>query len=102
MVMPRSAAQVAVPVIAVRAVVVWGLTRLLFAALPLAIGAPFGSIPPSPIGIVFFAGFVGLIDIRVRGERFLWANLGATPTLLYAIYAAAAIPAEVMLALALR
>jgi hypothetical protein len=99
---PRSAAQVAIPVIAVRAVVVWGLTRLLFAALPLAIGAPFGSISPSPVGVIFFAGFVGLIDVRVRGERFLWANLGVTPTLLYAIYAAAAIPAEGVLALVFR
>ena len=76
---------------------VWGLTRLLFAALPLAIGEPFGSIPPSPIGVVFLAGFVGLIDVRVRGERILWANLGVRSTILYAIYAAAAIPAELLL-----
>ena len=80
--------------------VAWGLTRLLFAALPLAIGEPFGSISPSPIGVVFLAGFVGLIDVRVRGERILWGNLGVTSKLLYAIYAAAAVPAELLLAVA--
>lgn len=81
--------------------IVWGLTRLVFAALPLAIGEPFGSIPPSPVGVMVLAGFVGLVDVHVRGERVLWANLGMTPRILYAIYAAAAVPAELVLALVL-
>lgn len=98
----RTTAQIAIPVIAPRAVVVWGLTRLVFAALPMAIGEPFGSISPSPFAVVFFAGVVGLIDVHVRGERILWANLGVTSIVLYAVYAAAAIPAELLLALALR
>ena len=98
----RSAAQIAVPVIVPRAVVVWGLSRLVFAALPMAIGEPFGSIPPSPIGVVLLAGLVGLIDVSVRTERILWANLGVKPVVLYAVYAVAAIPAELLLALALR
>jgi hypothetical protein len=98
----RNAARIAIPVIAPRAVVVWALTRLVFAALPLAISEPFGSIPPSPIAVVLLAGVVGLIDVRIRGERILWANLGAKPMTLYAIYAAAAVPAECLLALALR
>jgi hypothetical protein len=97
----QSAVRIAIPVIAPRAVVVWGLTRLIFAALPMAIGEPFGSIPPSPIGVVFLAGFVGLVDVHVRGERILWANLATKPSTLYAIYAAAAIPAELALALVL-
>jgi hypothetical protein len=88
------------PVLAPRALVTWGLTRLLFAALPLAIGEPFGSIAPSPVAIVFLAGIVGLIDVRVRGERLLWANLAVRPILLFAIYSAVAIPAEFALALA--
>lgn len=98
----HAAARIAIPVILPRAVVVWGLTRLVFAALPMAIGLPFGSIPPSPIGVVLLSGVVGLIDVRVRGERILWANLGVTPIGLYAVYAAAAIPAECLLALSLR
>ena len=97
----RNAAQVAVPVIVPRAVVVWGLTRLCFAALPLPLGEPFGSIPPSPPLVILLNGVVGLIDVRVRGERVLWANLGVTRGALYAIYAAAAIPAELALLLAL-
>lgn len=93
---------IAIPVICPRAVVVWGLTRLVFAALPMAIGEPFGSVSPSPIAIVLFAGVVGLIDIHVRGERILWANLGVRSVVLYGLYAATAIPAELLLALALR
>lgn len=98
----RTAAQVAIPVIAPRAVVVWGLTRLVFAALPLAVGEPFGSIPPSPPSVVLLAGVVGLVDVHVRREWILWANLGVRRSLLYAIYAASAIPAECVLAFALR
>jgi hypothetical protein len=98
----RNAAQIAIPVIVPRAVVLWALIRLVFAALPMAIGEPFGSISPSPIAIVLLSGVVGLIDVRVRGERILWANLGAKPIGLCAVYSAAAIPAECLLALALR
>ena len=97
----RKAAQIAIPVIVPRAVVVWGLTRLVFAALPMAIGEPFGSISPHPVSVVLLSGVVGLIDGRIRGERILWANLGARPIVLSAIYAAATIPAECVLALAL-
>lgn len=98
----RSPVQVAIPVIAPRALVVWGLTRLMVATLPLAIGAPFGSISPPSVVVVLLAGLVGIVDIRVRGERMLWANLGVTPRALYALYAAAGIPAEWLLVLALR
>ncbi|MGH7639131.1 MAG: hypothetical protein ACREOK_15880 [Gemmatimonadaceae bacterium] len=98
----RTAVQIVIPVIGPRSVVVWGLTRLVFAVLPMAIGEPFGSISPSPIAVVPFAGVVGLIDVYVRGERTLWANLGVTSIVLYVVYAAAAIPAELLLALVLR
>ena len=98
----RTAARIAVPVIAPRAVVVWALTRLLLAVLPLSVGEPFGSIPPLPVGIVLLAGVVGLIDVRVRGERLLWANLGVKSTILYAVYATVAIPGEILMALALK
>ena len=98
----RAATQIAIPVVLPRGLVLWGLTRLIFAALPLAVGAAFGSMPPSPIGVVFLSGAVGLIDVHRRGERILWANLGVTPKGLYAIYAAAAIAAECLLAVGLR
>lgn len=96
----QSAARIAIPVVVPRAAVLWALTRLLFAALPMAVGLPFGSISPSPIAVVPLCGIVGLIDVRVRGERVLWANLAVSDAVLFAIYAAAAVPAEVLLALA--
>ena len=98
----RPAAQVAIPVIDPRAVVGWVLVRLLVAALPLAAGGPCGSISPPPAAVVVLAGIVGLVDVRVRGERLLWANLGVTVAGLWAMYAAAAIPAEFLLALVRR
>ena len=70
---------------------------MVLAALPLAAGGSVAATTPSPFGIVLFCGVVGLIDIKVRGERILWANLGVTSPVLYAIYAAPAIPAEVLL-----
>jgi hypothetical protein len=97
----RNPAQVAIPVVVPRAVVVWGVTRLMLAALPMAIGEPFGSVSPSPVAVVFFAGIVGLIDVAIRGEQLLWANLSVKPGILYALYSSAAIPAEIVLALAL-
>ena len=97
----RTPAQVAVPIVVPRALVVWGVTRLMFAALPMAIGEPFGSISPSPVAVVFFAGIVGLIDVSIRREQILWANLSVKRRVLYALYAAAALPGEIMLALAL-
>ena len=48
------------------------------------------------------AGIVGLIDVSVRGERILWANLAVRPLLLFGIYSAAAIPAELLLRFVLR
>lgn len=56
---------------------------------------------PSPAGVVLLAGALGLLDVRVRGEGILWANLGVKPQVVYALYAAAAIPAEALLALVL-
>ena len=98
----RNSAHVLAPIIIPRAVAVWGWTRLLFAALPMAVGEPFGSMSPPPIAIVLFACIVGLIDVHVRRERLLWANLSVKPVTLCAWYAAAAIPAECLLVVALR
>ena len=97
----RAEAAITTRVILPRAVIVWGLTRLVVAVVPLAAGLPFGSMPASPVGVVLLSGLLGLIDVRARGERILWANLGVQPTWLYATYAAAAIPAELALWIAL-
>lgn len=98
----QSAARVVLPVVAPRAVVVWGLSRLIFIAVQLAGGMASASFPPPPAAVVLVAGLLGLVDVRVRGERILWANLGAGSGLLFAAYAAAAVLGEVVLALAWR
>ena len=98
----RTAARIAIPVIAPRAIVIWGLTRLIVAALLAISGEHFGATSPSPIAVILLAGLLGLLDVRIRGERILWANLGVRPMMLYAAYSATAIPAELLLALALR
>lgn len=98
----QSAARVAIPVIVPRALIVWGLVRLILAALPMALGMSPGTFPPPPVAVALLTGLLGLLDVRVRGERMLWANLGVGSGLLYLLYAAAAIPGEVMLALLSR
>jgi hypothetical protein len=87
--------------VAPRAVLLWGLIRLVFVALPLAGGAIGVSLAPPPPFIVLFCGVVGLADIHRRGEGMLWANLGIARPALFAVYAVTAIPAEVALALAM-
>ena len=98
----RSAAQIVIPVLVPRGALLWVLVRLLFGALPLAGGAGFGSIQPSSVAIILLCGVIGAIDIRVRGERVLWANLGVPPGALAATYAAPAVPAEILIAMLLR
>ncbi|MBA3891431.1 MAG: hypothetical protein H0X64_12965 [Gemmatimonadaceae bacterium] len=100
----RSSISIAAPVIIPRALVLWGLTRLLLllAALPLADGGSPGALSPPAIGIVLLIGLVGLVDVLARRERMLWANLGVTPGVLLACYAAAAVPGEAVIALVLR
>lgn len=97
-----AAARLATPVIVPRAVILWGLIRLAVAMLPLGMGEAVGSISPSPVVVVLLCGAVGLIDIGVRGERILWANLGVTPAWLYASYATPAIVSEWLMAVVLR
>lgn len=98
----HSGARIAIPVIAPRALVLWGLSRLIFAAVLLAGGMSPAWFPPPPIAVALLAGLLGLLDVRVRGERILWANLGVGSGLLYLLHAAAAIPAEIALALVSR
>lgn len=98
----QSAARIALPILLPRGFVLWGLVRLAVGLLPLAAGRPFGSVPPNPLAVVLLCGVVGLIDVQVRGERMLWANLGIAPAWLYSVAVAVAILAEWALALAIR
>jgi hypothetical protein len=95
----RAAAQIAIPVLLPRGLILWGIIRLVFAAMPLAAGQAPGSFAPSPIGIVLLCGIVGLIDVGARGERALWANLGLPRVAVCVLYAGPAIPGEVLLVL---
>jgi len=95
----RSAARLIIPVLTPRALLLWMAVRLTFAMLPLAANQPFGSPEPSPFGVVLLAGVLGLLDVRRRGERILWANLGITQPALFASYAVTAVPAELILQL---
>lgn len=92
----------ATPILLPRAVAIWALTRLSVAMLPLAIGGAIGSLSPSAAGMVVVCGAVGLIDIRVRRERILWANLGVPTVFLFVVYAAAAAVSEALVTLVLR
>lgn len=92
----------ATPILLPRAVALWALTRLAVAILPLAIGDPIGSLSPSAPGMVLLCGAVGLVDVRIRRERILWANLGVPAMILFGIYAAAAGMSETLLAFLLR
>lgn len=87
-------------IVALRATVLWVVIRLAVAVVPLAAGEAAGSISPSPVAVVLLCGVVGLIDVRVRGERVLWANLGIRPRALFVAYAVAAIVCEVLLMVA--
>jgi hypothetical protein len=93
----RTVAQLPILTVAPRAVLAWVLIRMALAVIPLAGGGSFGSMPPWPVGVVCLSAAVGLIDVHVRGERILWANLGVRLTDLGAIYAAAAAIGEITL-----
>jgi hypothetical protein len=97
----RSSTHVAIGPLLPRALILWGLIRLVFAALPLASGVIGASISPSPPGVVGLTGLVGLIDIRVRSETILRANLGVSRWTTCALYAAAAVLGECVLAVIL-
>lgn len=90
-----------VRVVFVRAILLWALVRLVFAVLPLAAGAAFGSMPVPPVGVIILAGALGLLDVRVRRERVLWGNLGVMTGTLAAAYAGAAASGELLLAMVL-
>lgn len=80
----------------------WVASRVIFASVQLAGSMSPLDYPPPPAAIILLAGALGLFDVRVRGERLFWANLGVGPAVLCASHAAAAAACEAALALAWR
>lgn len=75
--------------------ILWGLVRLLIVALALAAQLTASDLKPNPFGVAMLCGLVGLVDIRRRGERALWGNLGVSTRTLVAVYVAAATIGEI-------
>src|SRR4051812_33528445 len=98
----RDEAEIVAGVLVPRALVVWVLTRSAVAMVSLMAGLPFETTAASAVVMIVLTGLLGFIDIRMRGERLLWANLGVRPSVLFAVYAAIAIPGELALWVALR
>ena len=99
---PVTPVLLATPILLPRAVAIWALIRLSVAMLPLGIGGPIGSLSPSAPIVALVCGAVGLVDIRVRRERILWANLGVRAVLIFVVYGAAGAVMEALVALVLR
>jgi hypothetical protein len=95
--------RLALPVILPRAFALWALMRLLVGALVLSTGnSPLSEVPAPAATVIVIAGIIGMIDVRIRGERVLWANLGVPAAGVAAGYAAAAAAAELLLAILLQ
>ncbi len=83
-----------------RAVVLWILVRLLVGS----VGALTGDDGPSlnsPLGIIMISCALGLVDIRRRHERVLWANLGISLVAAGTVFASIATIGETALFFAL-
>jgi hypothetical protein len=76
-----------------RAIVLWILVRLLV-GVAAAIVAEDGQSLNSPLGIIMICGAIGLVDIRRRHERALWANLGISLVAIGIVFASIATIAE--------
>jgi hypothetical protein len=85
-----------------RAFVLWILLRVLVGAAGVWVESLGGSPPDSPIGIVLLTVATGLVDVRRRRERALWANLGISLPVLAGIFGTIAVTGEVVLALLRR
>lgn len=92
-----------------RVVGLWLLIHtFVFAALSLAQGASgVASVAPDPVrpnpaGVTVVCALLVLADVRRRGERALWGNLGLSTTQLTAICLGVCAIGETLLALARR
>lgn len=83
----------------VRALALAVLVKALLLALALFAGLASAAPAPErfdgPVGVVLLTAILGAGDIRRRGERLLWANLGYAEAVTTALFAATAIVTEV-------
>lgn len=87
-----------------RAVVLWISVRLLVSVVgALAAALAGGGGPPlnSPFGTILISCALGLVDIRRRHERVLWANLGISLVAAGTVFASIATIGETALFFAL-
>ena len=79
-----------------RALIMWALVRVMLAMVStsgyVVVGAP--PIHVHPVSMILMCGGLGLIDVRRRGERALWGNLGLSAWTLAAMYAVGAAVGE--------
>ena len=93
--------------LALRSFVLWALVHALtFVALAMMQGADavadVASAPrPNPLWVTVVSTVLLIVDVRRRGERALWANLGVSTTQLAAFSAMVCVAGETMIAAAL-
>jgi hypothetical protein len=84
-------------VVFLRAALLWALAwMLLFVVSRLAF--PTEPPEPNPLGTVLACQSLGVVDIRRRGERALWANLGYPSVIVIGMYGLAALAGELTIA----
>lgn len=76
-----------------RAVALWILVRLLVGAVG-GLAGDDGPSLDSPLGVILICCALGLVDIRRRHERALWANLGISLVAIGVVFASVATIAE--------
>lgn len=78
-----------------RAVILYALVRTIIGALAGAAARAGEAVTAEhPVGIVILVALLGQIDVRRRGERLLWANLGVGLTDVALLFAAVAVAGE--------
>ncbi len=88
------------PAVALRGAALWGSIHLLFLLVQLIAGGPVTRAPT--VAVVLLTGALGLLDMQVRRERLLWANLGVSAAFLFATYVGIAVVAESLRAVGQR
>lgn len=94
----RSVPWAAVRALALRAAILWILVRLMVGVAG-AVADDGGTSLDSPLGIILLCCALGLVDIRRRHERALWANLGISLVVIGSLFALVAALGEVALGL---
>jgi hypothetical protein len=100
--MPRAA----VRALSTRVLVLWALVHGLYGVVTLLGASPTAASPdplaPNALWLVVVCTALLFVDVRRRGERALWGNLGISATQLAVLCAAVCLIAEMLLTLARR